>query len=270
MGKLYSWKDRNDLLGFYNDFKKQFKETEFLNALYRAVRDPSRVHIIVLDEMNISRIEYYFADFLSVLQNPDDMRILDLVSDSAGVTSTPESWPEYIQDGKLAITNNIWFIGTANKDDSTMTITDKVYDRAVVIEFEDKGSKRPDLSYAKPVKVNIEDFTSALRGAKWAKGDRQSYEALIAELSAKVKELFHINFGNRIEQQLETFIPAYVACGGTVGEAVDIMFARKILRKLEGFYDEDTKERLGKLSTLAKSRSLRVTSDVISRMMREI
>ena len=265
-----SWKDRNDLLGFYNDFKKQYKETEFLNALYRAVRDPSRVYLIVLDEMNISRIEYYFADFLSVLQNPDDMRILDLVSDSAGVTSTLESWPEYIQDGKLAITNNIWFIGTANKDDSTMTITDKVYDRAVVIEFEDKGSRRSDLSYAKPVKVNIDDFTSALRGAKWAKGDRQSYGALIAELSAKVKELFHINFGNRIEQQLETFIPAYVACGGTVGEAVDIMFARKILRKLEGFYDEDTKERLGKLSILAKNKGMRVTSDVISRMMREI
>ena len=57
-----SWKDRNDLLGFYNDFKKQYKETEFLKALYSATHDPNNIYVIVLDEMNLSRIEYYFAD----------------------------------------------------------------------------------------------------------------------------------------------------------------------------------------------------------------
>ena len=132
-----SWKDRNDLLGFYNDFKKQYKETEFLKALYRATHDTNNIYIIVLDEMNLSRIEYYFADLLSVLEKPnvEDWKI-ELISDYASISQNKEAWPELIKEGKLQISDNTWFVGTANKDDSTFIITDKVYDRSVVLNFD--------------------------------------------------------------------------------------------------------------------------------------
>lgn len=120
-----SWKDRNDLLGFYNDFKKQYKETEFLKALYTATSDPNNIYVIVLDEMNLSRIEYYFADLLSVLEKPDveDWKI-ELISDYASITQNQDAWPRLISEGKLQISDNTWFVGTANKDDSTFIITD--------------------------------------------------------------------------------------------------------------------------------------------------
>ena len=128
-----SWRDRSELLGFYNEFTKKFSETEFLRAVYEATyrQDPN---IIVLDEMNLARIEYYFAEFLSIMEMPNVSEWnIDLVA-----APSPDD-PKHIKDGKLLIPQNIWFVGTANNDDSTFTITDKVYDRAMSIFFDNKG-----------------------------------------------------------------------------------------------------------------------------------
>ena len=117
-----SFRDRTEVLGYFNEFSKRFNETEFLRAVYEAGlrQDPS---MIVLDEMNLARVEYYFAEILSVLEMPShDEWVLDLV---------PTQWaadPRGLHDGKLTIPDSLWFIGTANNDDSTFTITDKVYD----------------------------------------------------------------------------------------------------------------------------------------------
>ena len=54
-----SWKDRSDVFGYYNDFVGKFKETPFLRALYEANYQTDEIHLMVLDEMNLSRIEYY-------------------------------------------------------------------------------------------------------------------------------------------------------------------------------------------------------------------
>ena len=82
------------------------------------------VHTIILDEMNIARVEYYFAEMLSILEMPSrDEWIIELVS-----SPWPED-PERIVDGKLKLPGNLWYIGTINNDDSTFMVTDKVYDR---------------------------------------------------------------------------------------------------------------------------------------------
>lgn len=236
-----SWKDRNDLLGFYNDFKKQYKETEFLKALYQASVDKDNIYCIVLDEMNLSRIEYYFADLLSVLEKPniEDWKV-DLISDYSSVASTEAAWPNQIIKGKLQIKDNVWFIGTANKDDSTFIITDKVYDRAVVLNFDEKGQK--DSSGSSNMNpINNEDFQNLLRNAKKFKSenDRSRYTTMLKTLDECVRGAFEVTFGNRIQNQMESFVPVYIACGGTVDEAVDIMFSKKILRKLEGLYGDE-------------------------------
>ena len=71
-----SWRDRHELLGYNNDFNKRFSETEFTKAIYRSGFEDQqeRIWFVLLDEMNLARVEYYFADFLSVLEEPDPAR----------------------------------------------------------------------------------------------------------------------------------------------------------------------------------------------------
>ena len=77
--------------------------------------------MIILDEMNIARVEYYFAEMLSVMEmpNPDEWRI-ELVP------STWDNDPAHLKDGRLLIPQNTWYVGTANNDDSTLSDTEKV------------------------------------------------------------------------------------------------------------------------------------------------
>ena len=128
-----SWRDRTELFGYFNEFTKKFNETEILKKMYEANYNDD-VYVAVLDEMNIARVEYYFAEMLSILEMPSrDEWIVELV---------PSSWPtdpKRLVDGKLRIPDNMWYIGTINNDDSTFAVTDKVYDRALPIDINDKG-----------------------------------------------------------------------------------------------------------------------------------
>ncbi|MCH5165495.1 MAG: hypothetical protein J1G01_03740 [Clostridiales bacterium] len=265
-----SWKDRNDLLGFYNDFEKRYKETKFLEALYRATRDSNNIHLIMLDEMNLSRIEYYFADFLSVLEEEKQEKWkISLVSrDVRGVM------PEYIVDGELRIGENTWFIGTANKDDSTFTITDKVYDRAIVLNFEERAEEF-DGRYTEPRGVSYAELKVLLSDAVQLTPDiKNQIKHLVGWLDERMKTYFEISFGNRISKQINMFVPAYVKCGGNVEEAVDIIFSTKVLRKLQGMYDESTKNGLNEfLSELRKDNKgikLQNTQSTIRKMIDRI
>ena len=128
-----SWRDRTEILGYLNEFTKKFNETDFLKALYE-VSYREDINLIVLDELNLARIEYYFAEFLSVMEMPDKSEWkIDLVP-----TQLPSD-PKHLAGGKLLIPQNCWYIGTANRDDSTFTITDKVYDRAVTLYLNERA-----------------------------------------------------------------------------------------------------------------------------------
>ena len=221
-----SYRDRTELLGYFNEFSKRFNETEFLRALYEATyrEDPS---LIVLDEMNLARIEYYFAEMLSVLEMPShDEWVIDLV---------PTAWPkdpEHIADGKIMVSDGIWFIGTANNDDSTFTITDKVYDRAIPIELNERANAFECDPYpACPISYRRLQAMFAQ-----AKQDYPISDATIEKmnrLDLYLQTRFKLAFGNRIIKQMYDFIPVYVACGGTEVDGLDYIIARKVLKKFE-------------------------------------
>src|SRR5574344_3119000 len=65
-----SWRDRTELFGYFNEFTKKFNETEVLKRIYESSYNDD-INIIILDEMNIARVEYYFAEMLSILEMPD-------------------------------------------------------------------------------------------------------------------------------------------------------------------------------------------------------
>ena len=221
-----SWRDRSELFGYFNEFTKKFNETELLRAMYEASYNEN-IYAVILDEMNIARVEYYFAEMLSILEMPSrDEWVVDIV---------PNAWksdPKHIRNGQIQIPGNMWYIGTANNDDSTFAITDKVYDRAMPINIDTKGVPF-DAPYTESVNINYKHFEDLLNVAKANNIVSEDNIKKINLLDDYVIEHFRIAFGNRIVKQLRDFVPAYVGCGGTEIDGLDYVLARKVFRKFE-------------------------------------
>lgn len=305
-----SWRDRNELLGYYNDFSKKFTAKEFTCDLYRAGSDRYKdtIYIIVLDEMNLSRVEYYFADFLSVLEDKetnwkiklvdtdlrqlpteitqevkdalekekgreaselreiieklypdmslsedeetkvssnDKLRLISYLSGkkfkNAANTRYLVGGPQNLLDGNtIRIPSNVWFVGTANRDESTFEITDKVYDRAQVLEF-NKRAKGTKLDEVKKIYLSYEVLEKLFKKAAADFEFDAESNALLAEIEQILQANFKISYGNRILDQINTFVPVYVAAGQGLDfsneqliiEALDYQLTYKVLRKLE-------------------------------------
>ncbi len=220
------WKERTDLVGYYNEFTKKFNETTLLYKMYEANYN-EEIYVTVLDEMNIARVEYYFAEFLSLLEIPNpDGRNLDVVSDRR------EDDPKLLQkNGKLRLPTNMWYVGTANNDDSTFSISDKVYDRAMVLNLDKKAT--PFEAEGEAKKISSTHLTELMERAQreYEISDRNMRR--IKKLDEYMIKTFHITFGNRIMKQIRSYVPVLVACGGSEVEALDDILSRKVFRKLE-------------------------------------
>jgi hypothetical protein len=177
--------------------------------------------------MNLARIEYYFAEMLSVLEMPShDEWVLDLV---------PTAWakdPLKLDEGKIHVSDTLWFVGTANNDDSTFTITDKVYDRAIPIEL----NERADAFECDPqpvCQITCAHLQELFARAKVEHPISQATLDKMEKLDSYLQTRFKLAFGNRIIKQMYDFIPVYVACGGTELGGMDYIIARKVLKKFE-------------------------------------
>ena len=222
-----SWRDRSELFGYFNEFTKRFSETEVLKRMYEATYT-DKVYLTILDEMNIARVEYYFAEMLSILEMPSrDEWIVDLV---------PSGWPsdpKHIENGRFNLPENMWYVGTANNDDSTFAISDKVYDRAIPINIDSKGVKF-DAPYTENLNLSYKHLEKMFAESKekYRVGDETMEK--IARLDDYVIEHFRLAFGNRIVKQLRDFVPVYVGCGGSEVDGLDYVLTNKIFRKFEG------------------------------------
>ena len=230
------WRDPQDLVGHYNVFEKQFYEKEFLKALYRAStpRYKDTIHIVLLDEMNLSHPEQYFSDLLSALELHPEARRLVLMTHS--VESAPSL---FIEGSKLRIPRNVWFVGTANHDETTMDFADKTYDRAHVMQFPERpepfkvsrSSPRPPVSFEALQKA----FDEAIQQHKKSAG--MAIYFLDSEVRNLLANYFQVGWGPRLERQMHRYVPVVVAAGGTIGEATDHMLAMRLLRKLKNRHD---------------------------------
>lgn len=246
------WRDPQDLIGHYNAFEKRFHEREFLKALYRA-RTPrwaDTIQIVLLDEMNLSHPEQYFSDLLSALELRQEDRRLVLMSHPL------ERAPALLDAGgsKLPIAPNVWFVGTANHDETTKGFADKTYDRAHVMQF----PARPHSFEVRPSTPRHPVSFSALQKAfdeavKRDEKDGKSAERAIQFLETKIREpltrYFEISWGPRFERQLRRYVPVVVAAGGSIGEATDHLLAMRLLRKLKNRHDNRPEH----LESLAKT-----------------
>ncbi len=235
------WRDKGDLVGHFNAFEKKFYEQETLQGLYEA-QCPAysdRPYIVLLDEMNLSRPEQYFAEFLSALELDPKDRVLPLM------TTGQINGPELLIDGrKIRIPENVWFIGTANHDETTYEFADKTYDRAHVMELPrhtDKFEINKDLE---SVTFSFSSLENAFEAASIK--HKTTVSKLIKAMddsmfSDCLEHDFNVSWGNRLERHLTRFIPVMLECGSDIGFALDHMLATKVLRagKATGRYDTE-------------------------------
>lgn len=230
------WRDRQDLIGHFNAFERRFYEAEFLQALYEAhcPRYADSAYFVVLDEMNLSQPEQYFADLLSALEQEPRKQKLDLM------TAPVEPAPALLRGGRtLPLPQNVWFVGTANQDETTKTIADKTYDRAHVMELpRSREPFKPKRTRAR-APVSIASLLSSFLAAKekFHRPATDAYRFVDNSFAEILGRKFKVGWGNRLEQQMLDFVPVVLAGGGTLTEAVDHVLSTKLLRKIRDRHD---------------------------------
>ena len=118
-----NWTENKDLLGFYNIFTEDYQETPAYNLINDANSNKEYPYFLILDEMNLSHVERYFADFLSALESGEKIPLYTN-------NSKDENLKKYLE-----IPNNLFTVGTVNVDETTYMFSPKVLDRANTIEF---------------------------------------------------------------------------------------------------------------------------------------
>lgn len=236
------WRDNMDLMGYYNSFEHKYKETDFFKALYVANQPKyaNTLFLIILDEMNLSRPEHYFADFLSLLEQSSSERYISL-------TNTPkEVLPELVVGGKLKIPENVRFIGTANHDETTLEFAPKTYDRSNLMEM---PKNHPDKKLFKEIdeEFNVRYDWLNKEFEKAEKGNREAFKKFHDFINSDdMKYLLlekGIGVGNRLEYQAEKFIGVFVESGNEkekdIAIATDHLITSRLFRTLKNRYDLD-------------------------------
>lgn len=233
-----SWKDKNELLGYYNEFSMKYTPKKFTLALYKAALNPEIFTFILLDEMNLSRIEYYFSDFLSLMENEENQREIKLINIRLNRKDNDQEIDYLALDhgNTLKVPPNVWFIGTANRDESTFVISDKVYDRAHTMNFTKRAPKVRN--FTSPISQKYYDYQMMNKLFKEAK-QKGTFDAEGSEIIKKVEQLvapYNISFGNRILNQIEDFVNVYKASfpnENVEAEAIEKILLSKVVAKLE-------------------------------------
>ena len=260
-----SWRDRTELFGYFNEFSKKFNETDLLRRVYEASYTDD-INVVILDELNISRVEYYFAEMLSIMEMPEP--------NEWKIELVPSSWdndPKNLTDGKLLIPQNTWYIGTANNDDSTFSISDKVYDRALTINIDNKGIPF-DAPDTPPSLISYSSVNALYQQALEDYPVDPRYLQMIEDLDTYVIRKFRVAFGNRIMKQLKVFVPVYVACGGDALEGIDHILATKVFRKFEmlnlSLIRDEIKGLINYLNTLFGKDKMKSSIEFLDRLQR--
>ncbi|GAA0245535.1 hypothetical protein GCM10009527_047780 [Actinomadura nitritigenes] len=233
------WRSPQDLMGYYNPFERKFYETGFTQALYKAQLPlfKEKPFFVVLDEMNLSHPEQYFSDLLSALESkagdPSEPARLQLM------TAKVNPAPALLYDGRfLELPDNVWFIGTANNDETTVRFAPKTYDRAHVLELPAKPVPfNPGAGGTEPIEpISMRGLVAVFDEAVQRHG--QATDQVLGffdrEMEDRLRDDFGAAWGPRLRRQAERFVPVTVAAGGDAGEAADHLLATKILRSLSG------------------------------------
>ena len=222
------WTNREPLLGYPNALKSNEymkPESGVLQLLMRANEDLSKPYFLILDEMNLSVVERYFADFLSAMESGEPIKLWDHES---------EDVPQ-----EILLPKNVFIIGTINVDETTYMFSPKVLDRANVIEFKIAADEM-DEYLDKKVNIDIKKAHSACadmavdfvnKANSQIEKDYKNKDVLLSFF----RELKKVNaeFGYRTVNEISRYL--HFANGDLADEAaIDTAILQKLLPKLHG------------------------------------
>ncbi|SFJ31815.1 AAA domain (dynein-related subfamily) [Halobacillus dabanensis] len=247
------WSDGSELIGF-EDIKGDFKPGPLTKVLLKAEKNPELPYFVLLDEMNLARVEYYFSDLLSVMESRK--RLGDRIVTSQ--IPTPESFNQ-----RVIIPDNVYIIGTVNMDETTHPFSSKVLDRANTMEFNEV-----DLSFFPNLQDHqeVEDYpvTNDVLQTKYltlkdALTDHQSIIEHTTNWLIDINAILKKNkthFGYRIRDEI-CFFMIYNQLGQlmTPREAFDRQLLQKVLPKINGS-DFATAEIIEELFTYCTGQAL--------------
>lgn len=250
-----NWKSKTDLVGFYNHFNDRFMATQFTEELLKAQlpENKDKFYFIVLDEMNLARVEYYFSDFNSKLELEENKQLVELF-DTVGRTSG--ALADYVIDGnKLRIPPNVFFIGTINEDESTYTLSDKIYDRAQVLDFQAAISEKTgDIAAIEPMPtVSFSDFKREQTTVQ--KQSVTTMMRVIEDVLHVLSERLFIEVGNRPRRHMRAFLQTYAANNWSEQDAVDLQIVSKVVPKIIPSYDEEFELAMDEVIRIAQHNS---------------
>ena len=248
------WMDNRGLLGYYNPLNTRYHATPVLRLLLNARAHPEHAYFIILDEMNLAKVEYYFADFLSIMESRTDtksegepLQLHELKNDVAAHGDEMLKIP-----AQLCIPPNVCFPGTVNVDETTYMFSPKVLDRAFVIEFNEidlegyaklvstpKQNKAFELSNGDVLtlfsEVQAEPFCSQ---KDYLRVIENSFNFDPVQDLLNRLERYHMHFGYRVINELSRFLwvaQKYIGnCKEDTDTALDLGILQKVLPKFHG------------------------------------
>jgi outer membrane murein-binding lipoprotein Lpp len=243
------WDSPQDMFGFYNYLEKEYKATELSRALVRM--DPfnypsgqfpmlksewakDRLMLVLMDEMNLARTEYYFSEFLSRLE------LRRTVSEPSNKTNRSEAEIE-LDAGpgehrfRLWVGPNVFFVGTMNEDETTQTLSDKVLDRANVLRFGKPDEKVKAVSISSNQVTISEKYLSFDQWKRWRREFQENsdwYEP-VSKWTTKINAALNRvgrPFGFRVLQAIGHYVANYPRVED--GERYKLAFADQIEQKI--------------------------------------
>ena len=277
------WDGPQDLLGFYNYIEQRYKATDLSRGLIHmdsynwpehSERFSDRVLLVLLDEMNLARVEYYFSEFLSRLEG----RPLDDVAGNDDIRRPSEIEIDVSQKGqtkRVYAGQNVLFVGTMNEDESTLALSDKVLDRANVLRFPKPVEVKSELPT--PDEKNLaKGYLPKLRWARdWMRSEKTMDKTASDSASRMVQDINDIMddmgrpFGHRMGQAMLHYVANYPfprgqsSTTGAVALAMSDQIELRLLPRLRGVLVEENRTHLSRLSDVVKSLNDRGLAEAI-------
>lgn len=230
------WTNSEPLLGFPNALEPGAyvkPDSGVLDLIIRATNDETNPYFLILDEMNLSHVERYFADFLSTMESDEEILL------HAGA----EDWGD-VPD-KIKLPKNLFIVGTVNIDETTYMFSPKVLDRASVIEFR-VTEKEMDSYLSQSGKIDLkaikgqgaameESFVELAKNRDLVYSSQQNMNDTLISFFRELKKA-GAEFGYRTASEIRRFaaVAEALETEWTTDEILDVVIMQKLLPKLHG------------------------------------
>lgn len=231
-----SWMDDGDILGYLDKNSMLYypSDTGLAELLVEASKHPEKMYMVCFDEMNLARVEHYFAQFISVLEKKDSRKIQLYNPSLENRVHNSHLYP-----AQISIGDNVLFMGTVNMDESTYHFSDKVLDRANVITLHQR--KFAEMKSFCPVKdglfvpISADAYRKFRVENKKVRLSNEELELLDALNEALQESRVSGGIGYRVAFDIDRYVENIPSLKDfTRGDGLDLQIVQRILTKVRG------------------------------------